>query len=51
MFDIIIIHRPPPPHPLAGIKPMTFQLLIGQSHHWAMGDSHGEEGTGLDENE
>ena len=23
------------------IKPMTFQILVGRSNHWATGDTHG----------
>ena len=27
--------------PPAQIKPTTFQILVGRSNHWAMGDTHG----------
>ena len=27
--------------PPAQIKPMTFQILVGRSNHWAMGDTLG----------
>ena len=32
---------------LTGIKPTTFQIPVGCSNHWAMGDSYGEQVIGF----